>query len=96
MYTKHFYNRMNERVYNIEKNLNHKESKIQKNHSKNMVKKALKNKVAEYKDTYGYKYIYAYIGNLCYKYIFQGKKVITIYEIDIDKEAEKYELKFNY
>ena len=96
MYTNHFFNRMNERVYNNKKQLNNKQQKIQNNHSKTLVKKALKNKVAEHKDTYGYKYIYAYINDLCYKYIFDGKKVITIYEIDLDKEAEKYNLKFNY
>ena len=96
MYTKHFFNRMNERVYNNEKKLNHKEQRKQNHHSKYLVKKALENRIAEYKDTYGYKYIYAYIDNLCYKYIFQGQKVITVYAIDIDEEAEKYELKFNY
>ncbi len=96
MYTNHFFNRMNERVYNNEKNLNNKERKIQNHHSKKLVKRALENNIAEYKDTYGYKYIYAYINDLCYKYIFDGKKVITIYEIDLAKEAEKYDLKFNY
>ena len=96
MYTNHFFNRMNERVYNNNKKLNNKQQKIQNNHSKFLVKRALENKVAEYKDTYGYKYIYAYINDLCYKYIFDGKKVITIYEIDIDKETKKYDLKLNY
>lgn len=96
MYTNHFYKRMNERVYNNEKRLNNKEQKKQNNHSKYLVKKALTHKVAEYKDIYGFKYVYAYINDLCYKYIFQGKTVITIYEVDITKEAEKYELKFNY
>ncbi len=96
MYTNHFYNRMGERVYNNEKRLNNKAQKMQKHHSKYLVKKALKNNVAEYKATYGYKYVYAYINNICYKYIFKGQKVITIYEIDIDKEAKKYDLKFNY
>ena len=97
MYTNHFYKRMNERVYdNNGKKLNNKKQKIQNHHSKYLVKRALKNKIAEYKDIYGFKYIYTYIGDLCYKYIFQGKKVITVYEVDIIKEAEKYELKFNY
>lgn len=96
MYTNHFFNRMNERVYNNKKKLNNKQQKIQNNHSKFLVKRALENKVAEYKDTYGYKYIYAYINDLCYKYIFDGKKVITIYEIDLDKETKKYDLKLNY
>lgn len=96
MYTNHFFNRMNERVYNNNKKLNNKQQKIQNNHSKFLVKRALENKVAEYKDTYGYKYIYAYINDLCYKYIFDGKKVITIYEIDLDKETKKYDLKLNY
>lgn len=96
MYTNHFFNRMNERVYNNNKKLNNKQQKIQNNHSKFLLKRALENKVAEYKDTYGYKYIYAYINDLCYKYIFDGKKVITIYEIDLDKETKKYDLKLNY
>lgn len=95
MYTNHFYDRMGERVYNNGKKLNHKEQKIQKNRSKHLAKKALENKVAEYRDTYGNKYVYAYVGSLCYKYIFVGQKVITVYEVDIDKEAEKYELKFS-
>ena len=96
MYTKHFYKRMNERVNNNVKKLNNKKQKIQDHHSKYLVKKALNNKIAEYKDTYGFKYIYAYINNLCYKYVFQGKKVITVYEVDLYKEKEKYKLKFNY
>ena len=95
MYTNHFYNRMGERVYNNGKKLNHKEQKKQRNLSKRLTKKSLENRVAEYKDMYGYKYVYAYIGDLCYKYVFLGQKVITVYEVDIDKEAEKYELKFS-
>ena len=96
MYTNHFYKRMDERVYHNYKKLNHKQQKIQKHHAKYLAKKALENKIAEYVDTYGYKYVYAYIGDLCYKYIYQGQKIITVYEIDINKEAEKYELKYSF
>ena len=96
MYTSHFYDRMSERVFYNEKKITHKEQKIQNKHSKTLAKKALNNPIAEYKDTYGYKYIYAYIGQICYKYIFKGQKVITMYEIDLEKESRKYELKFNY
>ena len=97
MYTNHFYARMDERVHrNNGRKLSNKEQRKQNHHSKYLVKKALTHIVAEYKDTYGFRYIYTYINDLCYKYIFQGKKVITVYEVDINKEAEKYELKFNY
>ena len=84
---------MEERVYNNDKNLSHKEHKKQKTHSKYLVKKALNNKIAEYKDTYGYKYIYSYINEECFKFIFEGQKVITVYEIDLEEEKEKYDLK---
>lgn len=97
MYTSHFYARMNERVHvNNGKKLNHKKQKIQNHYSKTLAKKALKKPFAEYKDTYGYKYIYTYINNLCYKYVYKGQKVITVYEVDLEKESRKYELKFNY
>lgn len=97
MYTQHFYKRMSERVHdNKGKQLNHKKQKQQNHHSKYLLKKALKHKFAEYKDIYGFKYIYANVDNLCYKYVFRGQKVITVYEVDINKEAERYELKFNY
>ncbi len=95
MYTNHFYKRMGERVYANNKRPNNKEQKIQRNHSKTLVKKALKNNVAEYKDTYGFKYIYSYIDDNCFKYIFKGQKVITVYKVDINEEKEKYDLKFN-
>lgn len=95
MYTKHFYKRMDERVHeNNGKKLNHKNQKIQNHHSKYLLKKAIKHKVAEYKDLYNIKYIYTYINDLCYKYVFNGQKVITVYEVNLEKEAEKYDLKF--
>ena len=84
MYTSHFYDRLSERVFYNEKKITHKEQKIQNKHSKTLAKKALNNPIAEYKDTYGY------------KYIFKGQTVITMYEIDLEKESRKYELKFNY
>ena len=96
MYTKHFYSRMGERIFDNNKQMNHKEQKIQKHHSKHLVKRALENRVAEYVDTYGHKYIYSYINSVCYKFIFDKNTVITVYEVDLEKEANKYELKYTY
>ena len=95
MYTNHFYRRMGERVYKNEKGLTNKEYKKQNVHAKRIVKQAVKHKVAEYTDTYGTKYIYSFYNDICYKYIFNKNKIITVYETDFEKEREKYPLKIN-
>ena len=94
MYTNHFYKRMGERVHKNEKRLNHKEEKRQKGDSKSLLNKALKHKIAEYIDTYGTKFIYAYYNEICYKFIFKNKKILTVYEVNLEKEKLKYELRY--
>lgn len=93
MYTSHFYKRMGERVHNNKKRLNHKEEKKQNNNSKIVVNKALKNPIGEYVDVYGVKYIYALIDQICYKFIYRHKKMITVYKVDFEKEKNKYNIR---
>lgn len=94
MHTKHFYERMGERIYNNKKGLTNKEKKIQKTTSKNFLKKISKNKIAEYIDVYGIKYVYAKYEEIYYKVIFNKKRAVTIYEVDFEKEQNKFNLKY--
>lgn len=94
MNTKHFYERMGERVYNNKKGLTNKEKKSQKNASKTFLKKIVKNKIAEYIDIYGIKYVYTRYEENYYKVIFNKNRAVTIYEVDFEKEKNKYNLKY--
>ena len=95
MYTKHFYERMSESVYNNTKNLSNKKKKQLNKLSKNKLKSDIKNKIAEYNADYGIKYVYADLkeNNECLKYVFQKNRVLTVITINFEKEMEKYNLK---